>query len=135
MNAKLDFGSRFKEARENSGLKKSDVARELDVSHQSVQQWENGQTSPRGERMRKLAALFNVPVEFLAFGKVEQSEANSKSDAIQAEKVYEDVSIAFTKTMLELSDIGWIKTKNGITPSILADIMMKNLRSQLDKNN
>ena len=45
---------------EAQGLDQSAVARALNIEPQSVQQWLCGQTSPRGYRIRALAALFNV---------------------------------------------------------------------------
>ena len=60
MNTKIEIGNRIKKTREELGLKKVEVARALDVSHQSVQQWESGQTTPRGARMDRLASLLSL---------------------------------------------------------------------------
>lgn len=62
-----DFGKRFIEARKNARYSISDIAKHLGVSVQSVYGWEQGST-PKAERMNELASLFEVPVEWLAFG-------------------------------------------------------------------
>lgn len=44
----------------------SQIARHLDVSHQSVSKWATGRAIPGPENRRKLAVYFNVPEEHLA---------------------------------------------------------------------
>ncbi len=55
-------------ARENAGLNQSELARAIDVSPQSVQQWESGETTPRRNRIEKLASVLGVTVQELEFG-------------------------------------------------------------------
>lgn len=62
-----DFGERFSQARREARYTIADIAKRLGVSVQSVYGWEQGST-PKAERMNELAGMFNVPVEWLAFG-------------------------------------------------------------------
>ena len=136
MNTKIDIGNRIKETREGIGLKKSDIARALNVSHQSVQQWESGQTSPRGERMSRLAAFLGVPIEFLAFGKSEEplESAYNTVDGKSAELLMKNVGKAFRKTLLEISDIGWVSVKESIDVDMLSDVMIRNLQKSFENS-
>ena len=62
----LAIGRRIKAAMDERGLDQSTVARALGVEPQSVQQWISGRTSPRGYRIKALAALLDVePWELL----------------------------------------------------------------------
>lgn len=62
----LAIGRRIKACMEARQLDQSSVARALGIEPQSVQQWICGQTSPRGYRIKALAALLDVePWELL----------------------------------------------------------------------
>lgn len=56
----IGVGRRIKACMEAKGLDQSAVARALDIEPQSVQQWICGQTTPRGYRIKALAALLDV---------------------------------------------------------------------------
>ena len=64
----MTIGDRIRIARERLGLTQSDVARELKVKPQTVQQWESGQTSPRPKRIHKLAEVLKVSDVWLLTG-------------------------------------------------------------------
>jgi len=62
----LAIGRRIRAAMQAKGLDQSTVARAIGVEPQSVQQWISGRTSPRGYRIKALAALLDVePWELL----------------------------------------------------------------------
>ncbi len=61
------FASRFAVARKNAGLSIADIAKRLDITIQSVYGWEKGSV-PKAGRMNELASMFDVPVQWLAFG-------------------------------------------------------------------
>lgn len=66
-----DIGKRITQARERAELTKSGLARRLKVTPQSVQDWENGATAPRAERLNEMAKVLDVPLHWLAFGEGE----------------------------------------------------------------
>ena len=75
-------GRRIKACMEARGLDQSTVARALGVEPQSVQQWIQGQTNPRGYRITALAALLDVePWELLGAGKSAGRPAAKSRDA------------------------------------------------------
>ena len=59
------FGNRLFEKRKQLGLSQSQAARLLGVSDKAVSKWENGRSKPTTDTLRKLAALYKIPVEEL----------------------------------------------------------------------
>ena len=64
------FASRFSEARKSARLSVADIAKRMGISIQSVYGWEKGSV-PKADRMNELADMFDVPVQWLAFGEGE----------------------------------------------------------------
>ena len=60
MNALL-IGRKIALRREKLGMTQTDLASKMNVSPQSVQQWENGKTTPRGKRMDLLSSVLDAP--------------------------------------------------------------------------
>lgn len=65
----ITIGQRIAEARAKAALNQSQLAAKLSVAPQSVQQWEQDKTTPRRERVERLAALLNVSPEWILFGR------------------------------------------------------------------
>jgi len=59
------FGERLKELREKSGENQNKIAGVLGISSQMVSKLELGKSKPSMESLKKLAAHFNVSVEYL----------------------------------------------------------------------
>ncbi len=59
------FGNYIFEKRKQAGLSQSQVARLIGVSDKAVSKWENGRAKPTTDALRKLAALYRLPVEEL----------------------------------------------------------------------
>lgn len=64
----MGFAERLADARRVAGLSQSELARRIGVRPQSVQQWEQNGTTPRGHRMKDLAAVLGVTREWLLVG-------------------------------------------------------------------
>lgn len=58
------YGEKLKQLRELYGFSRKDLANKLDVSEQSIGQYENDQIAPRLDVMSKLSNIFNVGFEF-----------------------------------------------------------------------
>lgn len=65
---KMTIGQRIAEARMRAGLNQSQLAAQLDVAPQSVQQWERDKTTPRRNRIESLAKRLGVSPEWILFG-------------------------------------------------------------------
>lgn len=59
------FGNFIFEKRKCAGLSQSQVARLLGVSDKAVSKWENGKAKPGTDTLRKMATLFQVPIDEL----------------------------------------------------------------------
>ena len=57
------LGSKLRAARVQIGLTQDDVAQKLEVSTQSVRNWEAGRTKPSAERVQRMSVLYDVPAE------------------------------------------------------------------------
>ena len=53
------------ELRIKKGIQAKELALEIGVSPATVSDWEHGRKNPRGERLKKLAAYFNVDEGFI----------------------------------------------------------------------
>lgn len=55
------LGARLRAARVRAGFTQEEVAGNLEVSTQSVRNWEAGRTEPSAERLRRMSVLYDVP--------------------------------------------------------------------------
>lgn len=67
--ARMDIGSRIRQARIAAGLSQARLAELMGVTRSACSQWESPHgTVPRGRRLVELARLLNVGYEWLAMG-------------------------------------------------------------------
>lgn len=67
-------------ARKNAKLTQLDVANNLNVTRQTVINWESGKTKPDAGEYKKLAKLYNMPMNFLALpGEITEDINEEKS--------------------------------------------------------
>lgn len=68
--------NKFKEARMRSGIAQKTVADMLNISVQSVSNWENDSRSPSKKNIKLLAEIYGVSVEYLMGSEVENVQQN-----------------------------------------------------------
>ncbi len=68
------FGNFIFERRQKAGLSQSELADKLGVTNKAVSKWENGKSKPTTDTLRRLAVLFEIPLEKL----MQMREENSK---------------------------------------------------------
>ena len=61
----MSFEDKLIALRKRKGLSQEDLASELNVSRQSVFKWESGQNTPDISKLKKIAQLFEVSLDFL----------------------------------------------------------------------
>ena len=59
------FGSRLKDLRERSGIKKSQCERKVGYSKDTFWRWKKGKVIPNGKALIDLATFFNVSTDYL----------------------------------------------------------------------
>ena len=62
---KVVLADKLKNLRKSFGMTQDDIAELLDMSRTSFSKYENGATVPPLNVLRKLSAIYNVPIEFL----------------------------------------------------------------------
>lgn len=82
--------------RKNKGLTQAELAEQLDVSRQSVSNWEVGTVVPSTRRLKDLSHLYEVPLDYLLNEDSLEEEAPLKketsSESKDNDKVIEPVS-------------------------------------------
>jgi|GEM_PF-422492 len=68
-NALEEVGARIRELREDSGLTQAELAKELSVKRETVNQWENGVRDLKTQHTALLAEFFKVSCDYLLRGK------------------------------------------------------------------
>jgi phage repressor protein C with HTH and peptisase S24 domain len=76
------IGSRIQTRVDELGLNLSELARRLGVTPQSVQQWVNDRTSPRGKRLEALERELICSKEWLLFGSKDESPLGGKNQTL-----------------------------------------------------
>jgi len=65
---KIQIGNRIRSRRRQLGVTQAKLASKMHIGGSSVSQWENGETSPRGENLYRLAELLEVGAEWILKG-------------------------------------------------------------------
>lgn len=74
------FSKRLKQLRLEANLSQKDLANIFFVSQQAVGKWEAGRSYPSAELMPKIAAYFNVPIDYL-FGNDSSFSKNTEQQS------------------------------------------------------
>ena len=90
---------RLRELRNKCGYTQNEIANKLNVSGQTILNWENGIYEPKINQLIQLADLFNVSVDYL----IERNNANKNIDDIckELEKITKEEFINFIKETLK----------------------------------
>lgn len=89
---------RLRELRNKSGMTQNDIASKLNVSGQTILNWENGIYEPKISQLIELASLFNVTIDYL----VEREKVPSQADIVckELEKISKEDLINFIRSKL-----------------------------------
>ena len=90
---------RLRELRNKCGYTQNEIANNLNVSGQTILNWENGIYEPKINQLIQLADLFNVSVDYL----IERNNVNKNIDDIckELEKITKEEFINFIKETLK----------------------------------
>lgn len=73
-----DFGKNLRNLRKSKNLTQKELAKELDVSAQSITAWETSQADPRKELLEMLADYFDIDIDMLRYAEIDgYSESGS----------------------------------------------------------
>lgn len=109
------FASRFTEARQRAGLTVADIAKRLGITIQSVYGWEKGSV-PKSSRMSELADMFDVPLQWLAFGEgipttLRDENGNWSVPVLSVEASAGEGEIVSTESVVRLMELdpSWVR--------------------------
>lgn len=77
----MNLPNKLKNLRKEFGMTQDELAELLGMSRTSFSKYENGAANPPLNVMRKLAAIFNVPIEYLIHDEQKNLVLNSNPDA------------------------------------------------------
>jgi transcriptional regulator with XRE-family HTH domain len=99
----------MKELRENKGLSQAQVARELNISRQSYNFYENCKRDPDTDTLKKIAIFFDVPIDYLLGHDAEKKEI---SVSPERKRLLEKISSADDETAKELEQfLNYLESK------------------------
>lgn len=93
------------------GVTAYQVAKATGISTGSLSDWKNGRSSPKVEKLQKIAAYFGVSVDYLLGNEEKEKPATDEGDGL--EDLLKDQFIAFygeVKDSLDETDIEDLKT-------------------------
>ncbi|MBW5447033.1 helix-turn-helix domain-containing protein [Cohnella sp. CFH 77786] len=64
------FGTRLKQARKSKRLTQNEVAEQLGIDFTTVSKYENNKSQPDNEKLRELAGLYEVSLDWLLTGRI-----------------------------------------------------------------
>lgn len=111
----MNFGARLKWARKRKGLSQTQLGDLVNVSHATINRYENGVSEPSIDMIKKLAEVLDVSVEFLIEGVDSIKKHKTIIDNIDISK------LGLTDEDLEILDM--IRSNPDLT------IMFKDLKS------
>ncbi|WJM93419.1 helix-turn-helix transcriptional regulator [Pseudomonas brenneri] len=103
-----NISARITRARLAKGLNQSQLARDLGVSPQAVQNWETGKANPKGERLSSLATILGVSVDHLVSGvplKMWPSEVDGTAPEALSHPDMQGISVWDDQTPLDEDEI------------------------------
>ncbi len=74
----MNFADRLIAARKEMGISQELLAEQLGVSRQAVSKWETGESKPDLDNLTALCASLNVTMEYLCFGKEQETQENKQ---------------------------------------------------------
>jgi len=108
----MEFKDRVRARRNQLGLTQEQVAKMISTSRVAITKWENGTTQPEGENLYQLSVALKCSIEWLLYGKDENS-------AIEPESTYSTATSARRVPLLSWVQAGsWTDT---CSPATLAD--------------
>lgn len=126
------IGTRIANLRSQYSYSQEYVAEQLGISRQAVSKWEQNQSSPDTENLIALSQLFNVTVEYLAIGKIQET----KAEKLQAQSTQKIIGYILLATGLLALILGFVFTFVLVLVSsylIIAGIMLLIIKRNLLK--
>lgn len=83
----LKFGDRIKLLRAYFGMTQSVLAKYLDVSYQTIQNYEYGRAEPKNDNLIEISNIFNCSIDWLLTGKGKDPFQNQDAELIKSQSI------------------------------------------------
>lgn len=120
------IGKKFKELREEKGLRQKDIAKFLNISTSAYGYYEQGKRNPDTETIKKLADFFNVSTDYL-FGRT-----NIKKNTLCDYNKYKSLKETDEKIIERLLEEEIIKKDEPIPQVVFDKILQYGLEAAIE---
>ena len=85
-----------------NGVKSADVARATGISNMTFSDWKKGKSTPKMDKIEKIAKYFGVTTDYMMGKKSEIPSASMADDHLQLIKLYSSLSEADQKAIMQI---------------------------------
>ena len=85
-----------------NGLKSADVARATGISNMTFSDWKNGKSTPKMDKIEKIAKYFGVTTDYMMGKKSEIPSASMADDHLELIKLYSSLLEADQKAIMQI---------------------------------
>lgn len=93
----MNFASNLQKLRKRENMSQEALAEKLDVTRQSVSKWESGATYPEMDKLISICKIFNVDMDTLVNGDVEEENKLEKDSSINTKDLLNKFNILMKK--------------------------------------
>lgn len=123
----------FENLMKEHGVTAYKVSKETGIATSTLSDWKKGRSTPKQDKLQKIADFFNVTVDYLLTGNTEEKKERDYSLTIkeqenidvEAKKIIEDLTMSFSKNRDSLNAEDYFAIENAIR-STLETIKIKN---------
>ena len=85
-----------------NGVKSADVARATGISNMTFSDWKKGKSTPKMDKIEKIAKYFGVTTDYMMGKKLEVPSASMADDHLELIKLYSSLSEADQKAIMQI---------------------------------
>lgn len=85
-----------------NGVKSADVARATGISNMTFSDWKKGKSTPKMDKIEKIAKYFGVTTDYMMGKKSEVPSASMANDHLELIKLYSSLSEADQKAIMQI---------------------------------
>ena len=92
----------YKKLLDMNGVKSADVARATGISNMTFSDWKKGKSTPKMDKIEKIAKYFGVTTDYMMGKKSEIPSASMADDHLELIKLYSSLSEADQKAIMQI---------------------------------
>lgn len=123
----------FENLMKEHGVTAYKVSKETGIATSTLSDWKKGRSTPKQDKLQKIADYFNVTIDYLLTGNNQEKKERDYSLSIkeqeklddEAKKIIEELSMSFSKDKDSLSEEDYFAVENAIRTTLEA-IKIKN---------